>query len=198
MRKDTVVIDHARYLAERSYRREVLLQMRRLARKTSSHRVDFQHEAGEGCCRREAPEITMAHLVHQLGLDSIPAWAAGSPSGWLPTPAVAKPRPGGRVSAKLAELEAEFRRSPRRCEHLSAGSQQPAFMRIDDGKALCDDCLRAWAETVAGTAEDHTCDICRREDKTVTSVLTRLALPGQLSLYYGICSGCRAAEFIEQ
>jgi len=96
-----------------------------------------------------------------------------------------------RINNRLDEVEDEWQRAGYpRCEHL--GQPQPTFLPIaGDRKALCSGCLAQWAATVAGTAEDRTCDFCRRE---VQPIAPFSATEGPITYSGGICRRCRGAE----
>lgn len=202
-----IELDHARYLSERRYRREVLLNARRQMHKRGLYLLNLRHAADGSCCRQEPSALTGQRLAHQLRLDGqdvavslAPAWSADPPVGLHPG-AVSRHGPlRPRVSRFLAAAKAGGQGTF--CEHIRANGLDTytrvfGWLADPHSRVTCEDCSRSFARGIAGSAEDATCDSCRQQVATIHPSVALLepiagALP-PLALLCGLCEACLEA-----
>jgi hypothetical protein len=95
------------------------------------------------------------------------------------------------------------------CPHLLPGAPVPAFwLPYAPGQIRCVSCNAEAGRGLAGTAEDRTCDRCRRVSDQIFSGAAQLppvvaslpglvAAAGPVTIMYGLCPDCHAEAYPE-
>lgn len=204
-----IELDHPRYLSERRYRREVVLGARRQMRKRGLYLIRDRHADDGSCCRQEPLEVTGRHLTAQLRQDGHDSHAWLAP-GWVQTPP--EGMEAGAVSryavTRLHAMDFLARARAGRpntfCEHIrtAIGAQPRVFGWVTDPECriTCFECALAFAAHIRDTAEDHTCDNCRRQVATIRGgamEVPPIASGGPpLALLCGLCDECFEADVL--
>lgn len=102
------------------------------------------------------------------------------------------------MSGELDRLEAEMTRAAikkwadgghKGCIHLATQAPQPAFLPMNRGVLLCNDCYAIHSVAQLDTVEDYTCDRCRKvaDDKQMRPVGRQR---GPILIIGGLCREC--------
>jgi hypothetical protein len=67
-----VELDHLAYITDRTYRRRIHLQLRRLAQRPGVFIEDVWHEPDNECCAVEPWSQTAERIVKALNMDGLP------------------------------------------------------------------------------------------------------------------------------
>jgi hypothetical protein len=62
-------LDHGRFIANQTYRREVIARLRRLINEERISRMTIVHEVDNSCCRSEPWSVTYTFLLAALWAD---------------------------------------------------------------------------------------------------------------------------------
>ncbi len=79
----------------------------------------------------------------------------------------------------------------RGCPHLGPSPHPCIGLASRPGYAMCGPCAVIATLPMRGTAEDHTCDGCRRYSRKLT---TGSVAVGCISVAFGLCARCAAQE----
>ena len=145
-----------------------------------------------------ADQVGAAHR-HARGMLSRVATETGSRTSEAPP---------GPVTARIIR-RLRFRLLTERltvCPHLvDVGPQPAAWSAYAPGRLRCPACATASAKRIKGTAEDGTCDACRKRGRAIVAVAGLLP-PSQMPRYcdiahvivinFGLCPGCVKADQI--